>query len=228
MTIITLENIDFKPDYPALMARLRVREGSSHYIDLKVLIDEAIKIAKPKALYRIGYIDSTSDHEVIIDGFTFTSRILRVNLDNTHRVFGYLATCGTEIHAWSRSMPDLLRQFWSEAIAEMALTNAFEALDLELRKRYGLTDSSDMNPGSLEDWPLQEQKVMFAFLGNPREAIGVELTESMLMIPTKSVTGIRFPTEESFASCQLCPREICPNRRLPYDSTLYERKYNSK
>ena len=47
------------------------------------------------------------------------------------------------------------------------------------------------------------------------------------MVPTKSVSGILFPAEETFASCQLCPRDDCPNRRAPYDPELFERKYRA-
>jgi len=66
---------------------------------------------------------------------------------------------------------------------------------------------------------------LFALLGDATEAVGVRLLDSLLMTPTKSVSGIRFPTEERFESCQLCPRPDCPGRRAPYDATLYERKY---
>jgi hypothetical protein len=47
----------------------------------------------------------------------------------------------------------------------------------------------------------------------------------MWMVPTKSVSGILFPTEDGYANCQLCPRQACPNRRAPYDEMLYSRKY---
>ncbi len=66
---------------------------------------------------------------------------------------------------------------------------------------------------------------LFALLGDVRSAIGVELTDSLLMVPRKSVSGILFVAEETFASCQLCPRQDCPNRRAPYDAGLFERKY---
>jgi predicted transcriptional regulator len=62
-------------------------------------------------------------------------------------------------------------------------------------------------------------------LGDTQAAIGVELLSSLLMQPTKTVSGIVFPTEETFASCQLCPRQGCPNRRAPYDPDLFEAKY---
>jgi hypothetical protein len=44
----------------------------------------------------------------------------------------------------------------------------------------------------------------------------VRLTESMLMIPRKSVSGIFFPSEEGFVACQLCERENCPSRKAPF------------
>jgi hypothetical protein len=82
-----------------------------------------------------------------------------------------------------------------------------------------------MAPGSLVDWPLAQQRPLFQLLGNAEVAVGVHLTESCLMVPNKSISGLRFPTETSFESCQLCPRPDCPNRRARYDAELFERKY---
>ena len=88
-----------------------------------------------------------------------------------------------------------------------------------------MASTAVMNPGSLTDWPLREQRPLFALLGDVRSAIGVELTDTLLMVPRKSVSGIVFVAEETFASCQLCPRYDCPNRRAPYEAGLFERKY---
>ena len=80
----------------------------------------------------------------------------------------------------------------------------------------------DGNPaGFLCGWERQ----LFELLGNPKDTVGVRLTQSCLMVPNKSVSGIRFPIEESFETCQLCPREGCPGRKAPYDSGLYDRRY---
>jgi hypothetical protein len=56
----------------------------------------------------------------------------------------------------------------------------------------------------------------------------VTLTDSFLMVPTKSVSGIVFPTEVSFESCRLCPRSDCPGRRAKYDPNLWEQRYAEK
>jgi len=47
-------------------------------------------------------------------------------------------------------------------------------------------------------------------------------------VPVKSVSGIMFPTEMSFESCGLCPREVCPGRRAAYDPGLWEKRYAEK
>jgi hypothetical protein len=222
---VILDDIPFQLDLDPLMKRLRVRPGSSHVRDLQQITSEAETVARPKALYKIAYIESRGDDSVVVDGVSMTSRVLRVNLEQAHRVFAFVATCGTEIADWANGIDDMLRSFWADAISEMALRAAIQTLNQHLVERYRPGRTSAMSPGSLADWPLQAQRSLFAILGDPEEAVGVTLSTSLLMIPTKSVSGIRFPTQESFESCQLCSREDCPGRRAPHDEGLYERKY---
>ena len=225
MDAVVLDDIPFRIDLGQLMKKLHVREGHAYTDDVKRLADEAQAIARPKALYKVAYIESRDDKAVVIDGITMNSRVLRVNLEQAHRVFPYVVTCGMELQAWADSIDDVLRRFWAETINEMALRVAIQVLNKHLAERYRPGSTSAMSPGSLGEWPIQAQRPLFALLGDPKEAIGVRLTDSLLMIPTKSVSGIRFPTEESFESCQLCPRENCPGRRAPYDKDLYDKKY---
>ena len=220
-----LNNIPFEPDRDQLLKRLRIKAGSRRVDDLKHMVSDAQAIAKPKALYKVSFIESRGDDHVVVDGVTFKSRVLVVNLAPVHRVFAYVATCGEELERWVSSIDDLLQKYWADTISEMALRSATEALHEHLDERYRPGKTSVMNPGSLPDWPLREQRPLFALLGDPERDIGVRLLDSLLMTPTKSVSGIRFSTEESFSSCQLCPRENCPSRRAPYDATLYDEKY---
>ena len=225
MDAVVLDDIPFRIDLGLLMKKLRVREGHTYTDNVKRLADEAQAIARPKALYKVAYIESRDDKAVVIDGITMNSRVLRVNLEQAHRVFPYVVTCGMELQEWADSIDDVLRRFWAETINEMALRVAIQVLNKHLAERYRPGRTSAMSPGSLGEWPIQAQRPLFALLGDPKGAIGVRLTDSLLMIPTKSVSGIRFPTEESFESCQLCPREGCPGRRAPYDKDLYDKKY---
>jgi hypothetical protein len=225
MDQVVLDHISFQPELDSLMKMFHVREGSSSAEQLKRIVGDAQAVAKPKAVYKVGFVESKGDDHVVVDGITLTSRVLRVNLEQAHRVFPYVATCGTELDEWSNSIDDMLLRYWADTIKETALRSAIQALSEHLQDRFRPGRMSSMSPGSLADWPIQEQRNLFALLGNPKDAIGVQLTQSLIMVPLKSVSGVWFPTEVDFASCQLCPRENCPGRRAPYDATLYERKY---
>ena len=223
-----LDSINFQPDVDSLAAQLHLDRSSPYFKELEDCITEARAVARPKAMYRVGYIESREDDAVVISGIRFTSRVLSVNLEKAHRVFAYLATCGSELQDWASSLDDPLKQYWSNTIQHRALGAASQALNAAISERYQPGHTSTMAPGSLGEWPLAQQRPLFALLGDTVQATGVRLSESLLMVPTKSVSGIRFPTEDRFESCQLCPRTECPGRRAPYDETLYDRKYRQE
>jgi hypothetical protein len=225
MREVILDQIAFEPNIEKLMQYLHVRPHSEDAQVLQRLTSEARDIARPRGLYKIAFIESAGDDFVVVDGVKLVSRVLRVNLDQLQRVFPHIATCGMELEEWSKKIDDILERFWADAIKEAALRTAAKAITDDIERRYQVGPTARMSPGSLKDWPITEQRGLFKILGNPKEAIGVELLDSCLMIPIKSVSRLLFATEQSFENCQLCPREDCPNRRAPYDKTLYERKY---
>ena len=79
-----------------------------------------------------------------------------------------------------------------------------------------------MGPGQL-DWPIEQQRELFSLLGHVKDSIGVALTESSMMVPRKSISGIIFPTEETFVTCQLCQRNKCPSRKAAFDRAVSEK-----
>jgi hypothetical protein len=223
-----LSSIPLRFDLEKLREKARIKEGSEYDGKLKDRLAEAQAIGKPKAFYRPAFVESRTEEQVTIDGIGFTSRVLCVNLERVHRVFPYVATCGQELEEWSRSFDDMLQKYWADAIKEMALRSAVQYLHDHLIEHYRLVRLSRMNPGSLPDWPLPEQRPLFDLLGNGPRLIGIHLTDAFLMMPIKSVSGIWFPSEESFESCRLCPREQCPGRRAAYDQNLMDWQYRKK
>lgn len=228
MSFIIVDAIPFKPDRAALAKRLRIKDGSPYLADLQRLADEAEAIAKPKAVYKVAFIDERGDDSVVVDGVRLTSRVLSVNLEPVHRVFPYVATCGVELDAWAQSQDDMLYKYWADVIKEIAVRKAIQMLFEQMTEQYGLGKMAVMSPGSLADWPMPQQRPLFTILGDVEGAVGVQLSDSFLMTPNKSLSGLRFAAAEDFASCQLCPRENCPGRRAPYDDTLYDRKYRKE
>lgn len=214
---IILDNIPFQADLPALIQSLRLKPNSIHARQIESLAQEAQAIARPKAYFKLAFIDSHDDDHVVIDGIAFTSRVLSRNLSQIHRAIAYLVTCGSELDEWGSSFDEILSRYWADVLMEHALDQANRYLDVHLERRFKLGRTSSMHPGSLADWPITQQRPLFALLGDPQSAVGVTLTDSMLMLPAKSVSGLRFSIIHDFETCALCPREKCSSRRAPYD-----------
>ncbi|HGJ65666.1 TPA: vitamin B12 dependent methionine synthase [bacterium] len=224
MEILDQINLDIKPEQ--VMERLHLGNDDKYIGIVQELMDEVMPIIRPKAMYDTKFVEHIDKDKVDIGGVQFTSRVLRVNLDKIGRVFPYVVTSGIEAEKIIAPDSDLMGKFILDAIKEMALEVASNHLYKYIKNKYKIEKMSTMNPGSLEDWPISEQKPLFSLFGEVEKLIGVRLSDSFLMFPIKSVSGIYFPTESSFASCQLCSREKCPNRRAKYDPELKE-KYMS-
>jgi hypothetical protein len=170
---------------------------------------------------------SVADGGATAEQARFVSRALRVNLDEVDRVFPYVATCGVELDSIPIASDDVFGQFCRDAIKEMALWAALSHLYVHLTETFGSGALASMNPGSGEAkvWPIEQQRELFAFLGDVRESIGVVLTGSCLMVPNKSVSGIFYPSRDGFESCQLCRQERCSHRRAPFDPELWARTF---
>lgn len=222
-----LDSIPVTLDLEPVLTQLHLRKPSK-YVERSVqeLIEIARPIAKPKAIYEVSYVANRNEDSLYIDGVRFTSRVLRVNLDKVERVFPYVATCGRELDEIAIPSDDLMKHYYLDTIKGMVLGSAISYLKDYLTRNYALGQISKMSPGSLQDWPITQQKELLSIFGNVEDLIGVKLTESFLMLPVKSVSGIYFPTQIKFESCQLCPREACSGRRAPYDPDLVK-KYKS-
>ena len=210
--------VKFSPE--RVVHRLRLEKKDRAPVIARELIDQASRLVHSKVFFKVSYIRSKEKDIVRIDGTLFQSRVLRKNLDKVERVFPYVITIGKALEDEASSQGDLLQQFYLESLGDMALSLSEKRLRKHLRNQYGVEKLSSMSPGSLKDWPIEEQKPLFSLLGEVEGIVGVKLTDKMLMIPRKSISGILFPKEVTFLSCQLCPRERCPARLAPYDEKL--------
>ena len=216
-----LDNIQIKIDSAAVRKRLRLKQDS----ELKVvrnLVDTVQPIIEPKVLYEVCYIDEKFESGVKVGNLLFSSEVLRKNLENTERIFPFVVTIGDKFGKRMDSSSDLLEKFYLDTIGNVALNQSRMALNNHLKSTYAIEKTAFMAPGSLPNWPIEQQKQLFELLGDVRASIGVQLSESLLMLPSKSVSGIYFPTETSFFSCQLCPRERCDSRKAKYNEKLAE------
>jgi hypothetical protein len=214
----TIDRIPVALDPAAVAQRLRYNPARAEgAVNLEELLALARSLIRLRAIYEISYTGAKGEETVEVAGVVFRSRILRRNLDQAQKVFPFIMTAGPALETAASSSGDLLKQYYLEEMANIALENGAGWLAECLKTRWGFPGLASMDPGSLEDWPITEQPKLFSIFGDTERLVGVRLTESMLMVPRKSISGIFFPSEEGFSSCQLCERASCPARRTPYD-----------
>jgi hypothetical protein len=237
--VTILDEIRFDPEPEALFAYLHLDPKGAYANEIYALTEQARVIARPRALYRLASVQPQEQDTIVIramqDGLRpdaanvsarFVSRVLRAQLEQVEEVCPYIATCGRELDTIPIAVDDIFRRFCLDAIKEMALYAAVAHLLEHLKETHGLETLASMNPGSGDQgvWPIEQQKELFAFLDDGPASIGVTLTESCLMIPNKTVSGLFFPCETGFQSCQLCQREPCSHRRAPFDPQLWHER----
>ncbi|MCM8822389.1 MAG: vitamin B12 dependent methionine synthase [Candidatus Omnitrophica bacterium] len=210
-----------RADISELLNRLKICDEYDK-LEFEKMFELASEIARPKAIYLEGYIEDRGEDFVVINGVKFTSRILKKNLEKADRIFPYIATCGTELDSIKFS-DDFIKQYWWDSIKTCYLNIARENLMEYIKKRFMLKKTSTMVPGGSEPglWPIEQQKELFSLFGDVERLIGVKLTESCLMIPNKSVSGILFPVEKDFNGCKVCRRKNCSGRSAEFDEVLW-------
>lgn len=211
-----IENIPVNLDADELVKGLRIRRNVEYIRDkLGDLIDTITPVMNPKALYSVSFVDDLEGDNVRIGETVFTSKVVRMNLEQVGRVFPYIVTAGIELDnvELSKGQSALLL----DQVKTVVVSKAFQYLKTNLEEKYGIKQLSSVSPGRLDEWPITQQHELFSLFGDNVDRIGVRLTQTCLMVPVKSVSGLLFPSEAGFESCELCSRDKCMGRRAAYD-----------
>jgi hypothetical protein len=223
----TTLTIPFTLDRQDLKSQLSIKPGRKVEERIEYLFDEVEKIARPKAIYRVSYIENLGFDTVTVDSAVFHSQVLRFNLAGIHRIFPFVVTCGTEVANTPIEQDDPLEDYWLRVISLSLVRISMDGLRASIQDQYGIEKLSAMNPGSAEVdiWPIEEQPSLFDLFGGTQvveDAIGVRLLPTHFMTPDMSASGILFPSDATYFNCQLCQRQDCPSRQAEFDAALWE------
>ncbi len=139
-------------------------------------------------------------------------------LDGSRYAALLLCTAGKDIERWSKELitagealygyiVDLL----GSVIVETACERILSRLETEMNNR-GMNISHPYSPGYC-GWPVDDQQQLFSFFPHPYT--GIQLSESSLMYPVKSISavaGIGEHMQKGEYACQLCDARNCPYR----------------
>lgn len=216
-------DIPYTPDGEALCKQLGLEPGSDEAGDFLALLERARPFIHPKAVVFESPVETvdTAHGLVLMDGVKFSSRLMADNFVAVETAWPYLATCGRELYDFVMAIADPFERYWGDAVMQSALAAATGEMEKFLRETLYSGKTAVMSPGSLEEWPITGQIPLFRLFGDIPARLGVTLTDSLLMIPNKSVSGVRFPNEHGYVNCRLCPKEQCPNRQAAYEDGIF-------
>lgn len=206
-------NIDFKLDENLLRKLLKVRRDTLLFEEAMSIANDKIDYVKPKFILKKLEKYKVNETGILIDNIKLNSRILGERIKESPSVFVFVATGGIEIMSHIDSLSDYFEKYVLDQVAYMGCLWALEKMEEALKKIHNISNYISLAPGSLPDWDVIETKKLFELMKEDYKKIGVQILESGMVEPIKTISGILFQSEDSFNSCELCMRQKCPTRR---------------
>lgn len=181
-----------------------------------VLRIAAVKV-NPSCFFTIQGADILG--ESIVSGNTEfdTGKIIAKLLRGSDQVALFVATAGMGFERWTHELKeegDYLNMFIADSIGTCIVEKAGDYVERMLEREItGLKHTNRFSPGYC-GWPVAEQRKLFAHL--PEGVCGIELKESCLMVPIKSISGIigiGADVRAKVYSCHVCDMDSCFRRR---------------
>lgn len=187
---------------------------------LAVMEKEIVAVCRPRFVYSFFEAESVEKNYVCIHGIKLhTGGVITPYLQQANQYVLFVATAGIEFEQFQhrvKNSGDILREFlldaYGTAIAEAIVREVCQKVEAAvLPMGWGM--SHPYSPGYC-GWPVTQQHALFSLL--PDSPCGVHLSESSLMSPIKSVSGIiavgSNVTKRKYG-CELCGKRDCYKNR---------------
>lgn len=192
---------------------------------VKKLKDKSSRLIKPRIHFKKHKIQYISRGGIQLASDTsLKSPKLSRTMQGSQEVVCFVGTIGRGIEKEIKRLEKqkrLSEAYVLDALGSVLVENLVDQFQSHLDEHYKSQEKAlglRFSPGYC-DWPVTEQKKLFELL-EPHKA-GIELTESCLMQPRKSISGIipLFPTDNGQAQsdynpCLECKKLDCIARRI--------------
>lgn len=187
---------------------------------VEACLGELGEACEPRYLTAVYPLSLGQDGTVDGGCFSVKSRSLSKNLADCHGIIVFAATLGTGADHLIRkySVLQMSRAVAMQAAAVAMIEEYCDQVCGELREEYEAAGEylrPRFSPG-YGDFPLACQPSLLNAL-EAGKRIGIKLTDSLLMLPTKSVTAVmgisRKPHRCDVRGCEACGKVDCAYRR---------------
>ena len=188
---------------------------------VKLMLAKSLEIMDPKGSYvSLEAIQSGNRDEICIPGDSFnTGRTIVRMLDKAQQYYFFMATAGSGPEELARTLLNegqylegYIADLIGSSLAEAAAQYVHDQIGIEAGSS-GLKITNRYSPGYC-GWHVSEQQKLFSLF--PDEDRDITLSESSLMSPIKSVSGlVGVGSGVNFRdyTCELCSMKDCHFRR---------------
>lgn len=219
---------DFELDFVERLLGRRQRSDLPRATRKRLTIqqDRLRELIRPRLIWKYLDIAGTDTTGVILTSTThLKSRKMARALKNAVRMVGFIATVGKKIDLEIDSLMAggaLAHGYVADALGSGAVESLADRFHTDMARfaaRQGRTVGLRFSPGYC-DWPVTDQHKLFSLLDH--KAIGVELGDTSLMTPRKSISAVFGIFEENNESrkhsshnpCRRCGKKDCIARRV--------------
>ncbi len=189
---------------------------------LEKYIAECLRISSPAGAFVLTEaLESSSIEELAIPGLVFDSgKIIHKMLRHSEKYALFVVTAGSEAENLARSLiaeGNYLDGYIVDLLASALVDSAADQLQEQVRNMassQGLLITNRYSPGYCS-WQVEEQQKLFSLF--PEECCGISLSESSLMSPVKSISGIiGMGSQVSYRdyTCEICSMLHCQFRKV--------------
>lgn len=205
-----------------LGARRSHRFSRSVALKVKKLGTKLGQLMIPRLHYQDKKIDSINKEAVNIrGGKAFRSSKLSKVMKDCEKIICFIATIGSGIE---KEIVRLIGEnrlsdaYILDSMGSVAIENMVEKFHQRITAKYESENKGVtlcFSPGYC-DWPITEQKKIFTLFDS--NATGIELLDSCMMRPRKSISGVfgiyNDTQKAPYNPCLDCPKKNCDGRRV--------------
>lgn len=183
---------------------------------LKPILEKSIK---PILYYKNVQINSIKNGTINFKkGQQFNSLKLSKTLKNCNEIISYIATLGESIEYEVENLLNkkkLANAYILDSMASVATESIISKFHIRMKNSYANQNKQitlGFSPGYC-DWSVNDQKELFDIFDTDK--LNVELNDSCLMKPEKSISGVFGITKEinHYNPCIKCNKYNCHERR---------------
>jgi hypothetical protein len=198
---------------------------------LKAMIRElrlhCMEICTPCASYSVfGNPQFNPDDGLMnLEGKTFQlNKMITTSLLKSTAIAIFIGTCGDQVEQYSKQLMregHALEGFIADIIGSEIAEGVADYIHKRIEKDQastGVNTTNRYSPGYC-GWPVSDQQQLFSLMGG--SMCGIHLTNSSLMVPIKSVSGIvglGKEVENSGYACDICEVDQCLYRNKKKDT----------